>query len=101
MFRIAPSLGEAERALDWLDYHGFAYGGLVRLYSDDYRPHFATQRIYNVTGHWTIAQYRAKDPSLLATVTGFGMITSYTLTIGFDHSLAVAGVRAGTRSKLN
>ncbi|MES0823861.1 hypothetical protein [Ruegeria sp. SCP11] len=101
VFRVASSLGSADRTLTWLQYHKFRFSGLNRRWSQNFQPRFDTQPIYQVTARWSIEQYREVNPSWLSSLTGYELIYEYRLILNFDQHFRVSGVGAGTPTKLN
>ncbi|MBO9410261.1 MULTISPECIES: hypothetical protein [unclassified Ruegeria] len=101
VFRVASSLGTADRTLKWLEYQRFRFSGLNRRGSQNFQPHFDTQPIYQVTARWTIEQYRETNPSWLSSLTGYELIYEYRLILNFDQHLRISGVGVSTPTKLN
>ncbi len=101
VFRIAASLGSVERTQAWLSYQGFRFGKFGRMVSESYQPAYRRFPIYNLTASWSAEQYREVTSSWFAALTGYDLISSYTLVLSFDQFKRIAEVSVSTRSKLN
>ncbi len=101
VFRLASSLGSADRTLTWLQYQKFRFRGLNRRGSQNFQPRFDTEPIYQVTARWSIEQYREVNPSWLSSLTGYELINEYRLILSFDQYSKISGVSVSTPTKLN
>lgn len=101
VFRVASSLGSADRTLTWLQYQKFRFSGLNRQWSQNFQPRFDTQPIYQVTARRTIEQYREVSPSWLSSLPRYELIFEYRLILSFDQNFRVSGVGVSTPTKLN
>ena len=100
VFRVARSLDDPGAIFDWLSAQGFRFKRQLIPYKGvDYVPRFPGEPVYNVTATWTVAQYREKNPSLLARIFGIEPVIGYSLVLQFSQSCEVVGVGAGSSSK--
>lgn len=97
-FRVFSSLGEVKKIEAWLDFHGFTFAGVTRVFSESYQPTNELKRVSQLTAVWAVDQYRTKHPSLLATLTGVEFLRSYKLVVEFNQSNKVVGVGVVTPS---
>lgn len=100
IYRVARSLGDPDAIFDWLSAQDFKFERQLIPYKGiDYAPRFAGDPVFNVTATWTVAQYREKNPSLLARVFGIEPVIGYSVVLQFSQSCRVVGVGAGSSSK--
>ena len=99
IFLIARSLGTIERHRQWLEFHEFRVVDLMQIFSSDYIPPFETKPVAIMSGFWTTEQYRAKNPSWLASLTGLETVQGYSVVIGYSYQQLVVGISASSRSK--
>ncbi|WP_145974801.1 hypothetical protein [Ruegeria atlantica] len=99
IYRISRSLVTLDRVQSWMSYHDFRVVGYSRYRSENFVSTGTNQPVGNVSGYWTVQQYRERNPTLLWRFFEFDLIYSYGIVLGISEEFKVVGAHVTMPTK--